>query len=226
MNPRLILIAVALVLLGLLALLRWKLRKVLARAAIRAGVPEFVLGGLADAIHLVPRPGHAWADPAAHTALAEPLRGLGFFDVGPFEVPELPGTCLALSVQVADRAACAIYEHPKVGPWIEFFAHYPDGRRFTSTSRPSTGLDPAPGATVIHAPGVATAALYRQFLHGRPKEEAVAMTPEGVVARFEAAWAESIAWRKKHGISEKEIERGIEKRPIRVAVKVNVKPPA
>ena len=226
MNSRLILIAAALVLLGLLALLRWKLRKVLARAAFRAGVPEFVLGGLADAIHLVPRPGHAWADPAAHAAMAEPLRALGFAEVGAFAVRELPGTVLALFVQVADRAACAIYEHPKVGPWIEFFSRGRDGSRVTASSRPPTGLDPLPNATAIHAPGVATAALYRQFLHGRPKVEFLDMTPQGVVACFEEAWAESVAWRKRRGISEQELERQVARTPILVDLKVEVKPPS
>lgn len=223
MSSRLILIPVVLGLLGVFALLRRGLRKVLVRVAIREGVPDKALAGLAGTIHLVPRPGHAWSDPAAHEAMAEPLRALGFFDVGPFEIPELPGTFLALSVQVADRAACAIYDHPKAGPWIEFFAHYADGQRATATSRPSTGLDPAPGTTTIHAPGVATAALYRQFLHGRPKGELVEMTPQGVAARFEAAYASAMAWRKQKGISEKELERRIENRPIRVTV--NVKKP-
>ena len=134
-----------------IALLRLALKRSLLRAALQQGVGAKALAKQPDTIQLVPQAGHRWSDPALFASLAEPLRALGFSEAGTYAVPALAGTTIAFQVHLADRVACAIYVHPKVGVWLNFYSHYRDGRRVTATTRPASGLDEMPGAGTLHA---------------------------------------------------------------------------
>lgn len=221
MPANILIMAVLLGVLVLLAIIRGILRKTLVLAALRQGVPDKALARLPDRITLAPCPGRAWSRPADHAALAGPLRGLGFFEVGAFAVPELPGAFLDLHVNLADRAACAVYDHAVAGAWIEFFSWYANGSRVTATNRPPTGLDAQPGTTTVLGHGLGTETLWRKFLAERPAGDLGEMTPESAQACFVAAYAAGMAWRKQKGISEKELERQVAKRGIRMKVNVS-----
>ena len=150
-----------------------------------------------ETIQLIPKAGHVWSDPAQFVALTEPLQALGFAEAGTYTIRELNGITVALCTQTADRVACAIYDQPKVGIWLDFYSHYQDGRRTTASTRPASGLDLQPGAMTFNAPGTAASALYQRFLRERPAGELQEMTPAIIGARLEAVYASEMAWRKQ-----------------------------
>jgi len=205
----------AAVLVGIMVL-RLVLKRTILRAALKQDVGTKALAKQPDTIHLRPQSGHVWSDPARFAALTEPLRSLGFSEAGTYEIPEMAGTTIAFYAQLTDQVACAIYDHPKVGVWLNFYSHYRDGRRVTASTRPASGLESQPGATTIHAPGTPASALYQRFLRERPAGELEPMTPMNVVARFEAVFASEMAWRKQQGVSAAELARQIDKGPITI----------
>ena len=129
MNALTLILAVVLV--GIM-LLRLALKRTIFRAALRQDVGAKALAKQPDTIHLRPQLGHVWSDPDRFTALTEPLRALGFSEAGTYEIPELAGTTIVFYAQLADQVACAIYDHPKAGVWLNFYSHYRDGRRVTA----------------------------------------------------------------------------------------------
>jgi len=189
------------------------------RMGLRAGLEDVGTRAVAkqpDCIRLTPEPGHAWSNNAAMAALAAPLASLGFSDVGIYGIEAMAGLFLRLLVQPDQRVAACIYEHPKVGTWIDFFSHYKDGTSVTYTTARPTGLDQRPGAKTVHASGMDSEALYQQMLRERPAGEMEEMTPENVVGRFEDAYARATAWRKNKGVSAEEVARHIKQGPVKV----------
>src|SRR4051794_9858037 len=190
----------------------WVLRRVIVRLVmfllVRTILRKFLVGIGNQAIdkqpaeiHLTPQPEHAWTDGAAVQALAAPLPGLGFAEAGTYRVDELDGVFVRFLVHAEERVAACIYEHPKAGTWIDFFAHYRDESTFTASTAADHGMDKRPGATGFHAPGTAPEALYERMLRERPREPMIDMTTANVVERFAWAWAKSMTWRKKRGVS-------------------------
>ncbi|MGH3055669.1 MAG: hypothetical protein ACRDL7_11900, partial [Gaiellaceae bacterium] len=76
---------------------------------------------------------------------------------------------------------------------------------FTSV-RP-TGLSPQPGYTTVHAPGLDAGALLHRALQERPSKPTVSVSSASAVKMFEEGYADQIAWRKKKGVSAKEVVR-------------------
>lgn len=158
-------------------------------------------------IHLAPRNGLAWTHAEAARALAGPLQASGFEDAGVFAIPELPGVFVQLLVHAGDAITACVYEHPKVGHWVELVTRYRDGRSCSFTTSKPTGLDPRPGHPVFHVPEAGVGDLLARTLAERPKGELVAALPSDAAARFEKGWAESLAWRKAHGVKPGEVAR-------------------
>jgi hypothetical protein len=181
--------------LAMFVLVRTILRKFL------AGIGSKAVNQQPDAIHLMALPQHRWADGAAVAALAAPLPALGFAEAGTYRVEELAGVFVRFLVHAEERVAACIYEHPRVGTWIDFFSHYRDESTFTATTAPDSGMDKRPGATGFHASGTAADALYERMLRERPRAALIEMTTANVVERFAWAWAKSTAWRKQRGVS-------------------------
>src|SRR5207248_145222 len=143
--------------LAMFLLVRTVLRKFL------VGVGNKAIDQQPDEIHLTPQAEHFWADSAAVQALAAPLPGLGFAEAGTYRVDELDGVFVRCLVHAEERVAACIYEHPKVGTWIDFFSHYKDESTFTATTAADHGMDKRPGATGFHAPGTTSNALYERM---------------------------------------------------------------
>jgi hypothetical protein len=175
------------------------------------GIGNTAVNKQPDEIHLTPQPEHVWTDAAAVQALAAPLPALGFAEAGTYRVDDLPGVFCRFLVHVEERVAACIYEHPKVGTWIDLFSHYRDEGTFTASTAADHGMDKRPGATGFHAPGTTSDALYEQMLRERPRAGLIDMTPANVVERFVWAWARSMTWRKKRGVSVNEMAEQVKR---------------
>ena len=131
----------------------------------------------------------------------------GFTEVGVFAVKEMPQVAICLLAKPAEAVCAAVYEHPKVGTWVELFSRYQDGTGITYSTMPDRGLEPRPGHPAIHAPGTSAEALYDRIMRERPQQPLAVITPEKLPHYFELAYAEGMAWRKNKGLTAEEVIR-------------------
>ncbi len=163
---------------------------------------------------LAKQPDHITLLPSSRTP-SEPARRIldtlgkaGFKPAGAFTIREMGLLPVELMVDPAASASAAVYEHPAAGVWLDISTRYADGSSLTySTARLGGGLDPRPDHKVERLPGLEAGALLTRFLSARPAGEMKPVTAEGVAEAFVASYAESVAWRKGHGISADEVER-------------------
>lgn len=176
-----------------------------AAGVVAQDVSDRSLARLPDRIHLARRTDQQWTDRAAADGLATPLLDQGFEDAGTFAITEMPGVLCRLLVEPRDAIGAVVYEHPKVGTWLELVSRYTDGTSVTfSTSRP-TGIAPRPGHHSVHAPGTTAAALLERIRAERPLRSLQPLTAATFPRAFENGYAESIAHRKQRGFSAAEI---------------------
>lgn len=111
-------------------------------------------------------------------------------------------------VHLAEAVTAVVYEHPSVGVWYDLYSHYVDGTSVTfSTARLGGGLDPRPGHRVERLAGLEPPDLLKRLLAARPSGPIKPVSIQGAPEEFVAAYAESVAWRKQHGISAEEVAR-------------------
>lgn len=156
-------------------------------------------------IHLEKASGNAWKNPAPVQPLLSQLSQRGFHDAGVFRVTEMPGLTLQLLVKSDESLVAAIYEHPQAGHWLDLAARYQDGTSITfSTSQPS-GLDDRPGHPIYNHPDLDASSLYARAHQQMPRKALAAVTPFTAPRVFEHAYAESMSYRKKKGVSALEV---------------------
>ena len=98
--------------------LRLLLKGFFVRVGIRA------LGKQPDAIELRPANEFAWRDRAKVAAIVERLKREGFVDLGPFTTAGLHGAVIGVLVNESTNAGAYVYEHPKVGVYVEIGVRY------------------------------------------------------------------------------------------------------
>src|SRR5690242_5192589 len=86
-----------------------------------------------DEIHLSAAQEHAWSSASAVEAHASQLRGLGFVETGTYTIDALP-VAVRFLLKETDRIYATIYEHPKVGVWMNLVILYANGTSSTLTT--------------------------------------------------------------------------------------------
>ena len=202
-----------LVCLGVLAGL-FLLRRLLAHLIVsgKSGAVGRAIGNAAlnrqpDTIRLLACGEDGWQNPDPAAGMASSLQSLGFQDAGTYRVPELPGLIVQLMANPSDKQYAAIYEHPKAGHWFDVYAHFEDGTAATCTTARPTGLDERPGHPVVNLPGARPQALTERVRADSNGKRPKPATRDNAVRTFEAAYAESTAWRKQKGVTAEEVGR-------------------
>ena len=160
-----------------------------------------------DALHLKRSATPAWRNPAAVDAITQTLLARGFTDGGTFTAPEMPAVIIRMFAKPAEAVCSCIYEHEKVGVWMDMFTRYQDTTGITFTNTRDRGLSQRPGRPILHFPELSPADLYQQFIAERPAGAMVTITAEQLPRFYEEAYAESMAWRKNKGITAEEVAR-------------------
>ena len=84
-------------------------------------------------------------------------------------------------------------------------SRFQDGTSLTYTTSPATGLKPRPGHPSVNMRGSETTAVLDKMLAMRPKRTSTGASVGMAVGFFEQAYAETIAYRKRVGISTGEV---------------------
>lgn len=176
-----------------------------AAAVVSRAVGRQALSDTPDTIHLEKAAAGAWQNAGAVLPLLAPLAQRGFHDAGVFRVPEMPGLTLQLLVRSDEGLLAAVYEHPTIGHWVDLGARFADGGSVTYTTSAPSGLGERPDHPIHNFPGLAVTDLLAQARTGMPKRPLAPVTPFTAPKLFEQAYAESIAYRKKRGVSLGEI---------------------
>jgi hypothetical protein len=168
-------------------------------ALIIYGVKKLVAQGGASAspatIKLVPVSGATWDDAGA-AALAAPLAGLGYEEVGFFDLEIMGGVRLQAWVHPNLGLYSVVYTSPKAGVWSDVVTKYEDGTSLTYSNSPHGGkLRQRPGRENVYFRGVGTDELHRKMLAERPDRPTRRLTAYDFAPDFERAYAEEMAWR-------------------------------
>jgi hypothetical protein len=143
---------------------------------------------------------------AAAVEQVTPLVRVGFNDLGTYSVDKMPGVLIRVLFQPQTYVAAHVYDHPRVGSWVEFATRYTDGSSHTLTALPPTGLDHPVWVRIIRADkNVPTDQLYQQFLREREGHNIKQVAPEDVVHEFEDSYLRLMIWRQNTGITPEEV---------------------
>ncbi len=141
-----------------------------------------------------------WNDASALERLSRSLAGLGFQEVGSFEVEGLPGVAIRAWVHPGESVYAVVYEHRVSGVWLDFLSIYQDGTivRY-SNSRHGELLDHRPGQEDWFRPGLDPVELHKVMLAERPNRPLRKVTASTFVEDFENARNAEIDWRTSRG---------------------------
>jgi len=157
---------------------------------------ESVGQGPPATIRLVGVSGARWDDDRARR-LAEPLPGLGYREIGFFDVTPLEGWRIQAWVHGERGTNAVVYQQPELGVWADVLTRFEDGTSLTYTDSPRAGkLRQRPGYENVSFPGQGTAELDAKMLADRPPRPTRRLTPADFPGDFERAYADEMRWRQ------------------------------
>jgi hypothetical protein len=195
--------------LGAVSLLRRFLPRLLVRHVARQALSEVgkrALNRVPEQISLIKTNAPQWKHAADVNQQSTPLINVGFTDLGAYTVDKMPGVHIRVLFHPETYVAAHIFDHPRVGSWIEFVTRYTDGGSHTLTTLPPTGLDHPVWVRMLRADkSMPTDQLYRQFLTQREWHNIKPLTAGDVVHEFEDGYLRLMIWRQNSGISPEEV---------------------
>jgi hypothetical protein len=166
-------------------------------------------------LSLKPRKGN-WSDKDLMKALAEPLLARGFVQVGEYEATELPGVAMQMLLQPQDQALAVIFEHAKVGHWVDICSFFDDGSSVVYTTNPAARATARPGSIRLRGAGTKPGALYTKFKAERPDNRTlVTITEPSAAARYTKNYSDEATWRKTQGLPSDEVAALLHHRVVR-----------
>ncbi len=195
--------------LAVVYILKSQLPRLLVRQVGRQALSEVgrrALARVPEQITLSRQNSPAWKNGAEVEKQAGPLLRSGFTDLGSYSVDKMPGVLIRVLYQPEKYVAAHIYDHPRVGSWVEFATRYTDGSSHTLTTLPPTGLDHPAWVRMIRADkNVPTDQLYEQFLRQRAWHNIKQVDAGAVIHEFEDAYLRLMIWRQNTGITPEEV---------------------
>lgn len=149
-----------------------------------------------------------WTNAELVRQQAEPLLACAFQDAGVYTVDKMPGVLIRMMCQPQSGVAAHIYDHPRLGSWIEMVTRYDDGSTHAVSTLAPNGMKHPEWYRKIQADKtIPTNMIYERFLPQR-QQHAVRLVPATDVAQeFENAYHKLALWRQEAGISPQEVAR-------------------
>jgi len=197
--------------LGVVYVLKSALPRLLARKAARealSAVGRRALARVPEQITLARLDSPQGRNQAAVEQQAAPLLRAGFTDLGTYGADKMSDVFIRMLFHPQTYVAAHIYDHPRVGSWIEFASRYTDGSSHTLTTLSPTGLDhPAWVRTVRADKSTPTDQLYQQFLTQREWHNIKPVAAGEAVHEFEDGYLRLMIWRQNTGITPEEVAK-------------------
>jgi len=197
--------------LGVVFVLKSALPRLLVRKAARealSAVGRRALARVPEQITLARLDSPQGRNQAAVEQQAAPLLRAGFTDLGTYGVDKMSDVFIRMLFHPQTYVAAHIYDHPRVGSWIEFASRYTDGSSHTLTTLPPTGLDhPAWVRTIRAEKSTSTDQLYQQFLTQREWHNIKPVAAGEAVHEFEDGYLRLMIWRQNTGITPEEVAK-------------------
>jgi hypothetical protein len=181
------------------------LKQRLLRKGLRAIGPE-ALDKQPDSIRLRRRT-FDWQNQTATQNLTGPLLARSFAEVGDFSIAEMPQLKVRFLVKPTNSTYACIYEHPKLGTWLDLVSRYEDGTTAIFSTARDPGMEHRPGDMMVHAPELTADMLYTRTVKERPRRSLVNVDAKSVVKLFQDAYREQTEWRKKRGPSAADVTK-------------------
>ena len=191
---------------------RWKLR----RAFSDMGDAIKELGKMMKGLETMPARIHVrrdedpepFDDADKESAVAQPLLGAGFTDLGYYTIDEMPQVKLRALMSVEQAVYAVVCEMDGMGVWLDLTCKYPDGYDLTYSTSQETGLERPPNMPAVRFPGADAGTLLRKMLDGRRPGPFLPVSADEFPRRVEQGHAEEVEWRATQGgSSEEEIKR-------------------
>jgi hypothetical protein len=163
------------------------------------------LAQVPDTVTLSRRADDAWQDHDQARRLWEPLLSHGFADAGTYGVEQMPGVVMRLLASPSESIMAIVYEHPRVGQWLELSSYYTDGRRCSASNHASNGVDAPDFVTELRAVDAPALELLELVRCRRPEGALLPMSAADAARRFEHGYAEAMAWRRQHPVTTREV---------------------
>lgn len=194
---------------GAVLVLKSLVSRLILRRAVRnvlSDVGKRALNRVPEQIALTRVDSPQWKHRAEVDRQSAPLLREGFADLGSYAVDKMPGVLIRMLFHPETHVAAHIYDHPRVGSWIEFANRYTDGSSHTLTTLPPTGLDhPAWVRTIRADKGIPTEQLHRRFLTEREWHNIKPVPAQEVIHEFEEGYMRLMIWRQNTGITPEEV---------------------
>jgi hypothetical protein len=139
------------------------------------------------------------------------VQNLGFQRGKLFVMGEIGGICRAM-FHPERKVDAVVYDHPLLGVWIDFAAHFADGSSLSfSNCTQKSGLDQPPDIENRYFPGEQIAALWERFRRSLPEKPLADIAADGFPQRFEDGHRREMEWRiSRGGVTEEEVRRCVE----------------
>lgn len=195
-------IAVLLLVVGVVAVVWWLLRKF--REVARA-VPTHP----PCRVTVEPEPAPAWKTPERMADYDTQFRAAGFTPLGAFLIPEIGGLQLAAYRHEGERLIGVAYDHTRVPPNVDVGCDLDDGTEVTATNtRIGETLDAREEVVRFRLESATVAELVTAVTGHAPVERRKPVAGTDFAAHFKASYARAMNWRmKRGGVSREEIRR-------------------
>ncbi|MDM8551819.1 hypothetical protein QUF72_17180 [Desulfobacterales bacterium HSG2] len=159
-------------------------------------------------IHTVPDVSPDWLEEKAVDKAISAFHSLGFTDVGPFRIEEMPMIKLFGLIHTQEQVMAVVYKHESVGTWSDVVVEYESGEEFTVSNAP-TGeeLDTRPDVRKLFDETWDEIQLFRTVIQERKPGPFKSVSVKDFPRTFEKSYAEDMAWRNRRGTTKKEIRR-------------------
>ncbi len=206
------------ILLGLLLGWFWIRNKIQTFAEAVEQILEGTGGGVPPfRIHLQRSPDVTWRKATAIESISAELAQLGYSPVGDFAVPETEGLLLRGFWHPQVMSYAALYDHPEVGVFTDFYLSLHDKEKtihLSVSNSPESGMDRPEWAPLIRVEvdleqePSAVQRLHQRLVEAQADRQVDPASAAEFESKFIQAYADEMDWRiQRGGVTEEEVRR-------------------
>ncbi len=152
-----------------------------------------------------------WSDKKTRDETVAALSSKGFINLGMYRIDEMPLIPVMAMSHGENRLLAVLYEHPKLGIWMDFVVKYPGDKSLTVSNASMGGqLEHRPNHDKEYMPKVSMADLYTKViaLSSGKEKEPVPTDNAGFIEAMQNSYRDDMLWRSSRGgVNAEELRR-------------------